>query len=293
MWEDLKRSWASGSILHRLIYLNIAVFLTLSVVTIFIKDEGLLWLESSPNFKVLEERPWSVATYMFVHEKFWHLIVNMLPLWWFGRMYQNEVGSRKLLSTYVMGGLAGVATVILAVNHLSSFEAYTNKGIVGASAAVFAIMTAMASLIPNRKVNFVLFGTVQLQHIVIGIIIMDYFARRNHDLIAMAGHLGGAFMGFILVHLNNRGVNLSAPIEWLFDAFMSLMPKGSNMTFKVKRSVKPSSSKNVRPKSDDQFNSERKENSNKVDAILDKISRHGYDHLSIEEKEFLFKQSKN
>ena len=75
----------------------------------------------------------------------------MLPLWWFGRMYQAEVGSRKLLSTYVMGGLAGVATVILAVNYLGSFEAYANNGIVGASAAVFAIMTAMASLHPNRK----------------------------------------------------------------------------------------------------------------------------------------------
>ena len=292
MWEDLKRSWASGSILYRLIYLNIAVFLTVSVVTIFIKDEGLLWLESSPNLKVLAERPWSVATYMFVHGNLWHLIVNMLPLWWFGRMYQAEVGSRKLLSTYVMGGLAGVATVILAVNYLGSFEAYANNGIVGASAAVFAIMTAMASLHPNRKVNFVLFGTVQLQHIVIGIIIMDYFARRNHDLSAMIGHLGGAFMGFSLVHLNKRGVNLSAPLEWMFDAFMSLIPTGGGKRFKVKRSNKFSSSQHVRPKSDDQFNSERKENSNRVDAILDKISRHGYDHLSKEEKEFLFKQSK-
>ena len=292
MWEDLKRSWASGSILYRLIYLNIAVFLTVSVVTIFIKDEGLLWLESSPNLKVLAERPWSVATYMFVHGNLWHLIVNMLPLWWFGRMYQAEVGSRKLLSTYVMGGLAGVATVILAVNYLGSFEAYANNGIVGASAAVFAIMTAMASLHPNRKVNFVLFGTVQLQHIVIGIIIMDYFARRNHDLSAMIGHLGGAFMGFSLVHLNKRGVNLSAPLEWMFDAFMSLIPTGGGKRFKVKRGNKSSSSQHVRPKSDDQFNSERKENSNRVDAILDKISRHGYDHLSKEEKEFLFKQSK-
>ena len=292
MWEDLKRSWASGSILYRLIYLNIAVFLTVSVVTIFIKDEGLLWLESSPNLKVLVERPWSVATYMFVHGNLWHLIVNMLPLWWFGRMYQAEVGSRKLLSTYVMGGLAGVATVILAVNYLGSFEAYANNGIVGASAAVFGIMTAMASLHPNRKVNFVLFGTVQLQHIVIGIIIMDYFARRNHDLSAMIGHLGGAFMGFSLVHLNKRGVNLSAPLEWMFDAFMSLIPTGGGKRFKVKRSNKFSSSQHVRPKSDDQFNSERKENSNRVDAILDKISRHGYDHLSKEEKEFLFKQSK-
>lgn len=292
MWEDLKRSWASGSILYRLIYLNIAVFLTVSVVTIFIKDEGLLWLESSPNLKVLAERPWSVATYMFVHGNLWHLIVNMLPLWWFGRMYQAEVGSRKLLSTYVMGGLAGVATVILAVNYFGSFEAYANNGIVGASAAVFAIMTAMASLHPNRKVNFVLFGTVQLQHIVIGIIIMDYFARRNHDLSAMIGHLGGAFMGFSLVHLNKRGVNLSAPLEWMFDAFMSLIPTGGGKRFKVKRGNKFSSSQHVRPKSDDQFNSERKENSNRVDAILDKISRHGYDHLSKEEKEFLFKQSK-
>ena len=293
MWEDLKRSLVSNCILYRLIYLNIVVFLTVSIVSIFIKDEGLIWLESSPNLKVLAERPWSVVTYMFVHGNLWHLIVNMLPLLWFGRMYQAEVGSRKLLITYVMGGLVGVATVILAVNFLSSFEAYTNQGIVGASAAVFAIMTAMASLHPNRKVNFVLFGTVQLKHIVIGIIIMDYFARRNHDLSAMLGHIGGAFIGFALIHLNKRGVNLSAPIEWLFDAFMSLIPTmGGKNRFTVKRGKEFSSSQYVRPKSDDQFNSERKENSNRVDAILDKISRHGYDHLSKEEKDFLYTQSK-
>ena len=87
-------------------------------------------------------------------------------------------------------------------------------------------------------------------------------------------------------------MNLSAPLEWLFDVFMSLIPTGGDKRFKVKRGKKSSSSQHVRPKSDDQFNSERKENSNRVDAILDKISRHGYDHLSKEEKEFLFKQSK-
>ncbi len=292
MWEDLKRSWNSGSMLHRLIYLNIAVFLTVSFITIFIEDVGLLWLESSPNLKVLAKRPWSIVTYMFVHGSLWHLIVNIFPLWWFGRIYQTEVGSRKLLSTYVMGGFAGIATVILAVNYLSSFETYSDKGIVGASASVFALMTAIASLYPNRKVNFILFGSLQLQHIVLGIIILDYFARRNHDLSAMMGHLGGAFMGFTLVHLNKRGVNLSAPIEWLFDSFISLIPTDGSSRFKVKRENKSTRSKYVRPKSDDQYNSERKENQNRVDVILDKISRQGYDHLSREEKEFLFKQSK-
>ena len=202
------------------------------------------------------------------------------------------MGSRKLLSTYVMGGLAGVATVILAVNYLGSFEAYANNGIVGASAAVFAIMTAMASLHPNRKVNFVLFGTVQLQHIVIGIIIMDYFARRKPRSICDDRSSWRCLHGIFSGSLKQEGVNLSTPLEWMFDAFMSLIPTGGGKRFKVKRGNKFSSSQHVRPKSDDQFNSEEKENSNRVDAILDKISRHGYDHLSKEEKEFLFKQSK-
>ena len=293
MWEEIKRSWSSGSMLYRVIWANVLVFLVVEITSLFVKGEGVLWLASTADLEVLKDRPWSVATYMFVHDGPWHLAVNMLPLWWLGRMYQAEVGSRKLLSTYVMGGLMGLLTLILCVNFLPQLSGYADKWVIGASSAIFAIIAATAARNPNRKINFVLFGTVQLQHIAFAIIILDYFVRRDNDMAAMMGHLGGALTGYLLVNQASKGRNLAAPLEWLFDTVMSVLPtKGApRARFKVFKRKKKTQ-KSTRPKSDDQFNSERRENELKVDAILDKISRHGYDHLTKEEKEFLFKQSK-
>jgi hypothetical protein len=139
----------------------------------------------------------------------------------------------------------------------------------------------------------VLFGTVQLQHIAFGIIVLDYFVRRDEDMGAMMGHLGGALMGYLIVKQSKKGRNIAGWLEWIFDAFMSIFPTGGapRARFKVFKRKKPKQGSQKRPKSDDQFNSERREKELKVDTILDKISRHGYDHLTKEEKEFLFKQS--
>ena len=293
MWEEIKRSWNSGSMLYRVIWANILVFLVVEITTLFVKGEGVLWLASTADLEVLKDRPWSVASYMFVHDGPWHLAVNMLPLWWLGRMYQAEVGSRKFLSTYVMGGLMGLLTLILCVNFLPQLSGYKDKWVIGASSAIFAIIAATAAHNPNRKINFVLFGTVQLQHIAFSIIILDYFVRRDNDMAAMMGHLGGAFTGYLLVRQSFKGRNLAAPLEWLFDIVMSVLPTKVAPRARLKVTKrKKKAQKSTRPKSDDQFNSERRKNELKVDAILDKISRHGYDHLTKEEKKFLFKQSK-
>ena len=280
--------------LYRVIWVNVLVFLVVEIASLFYTGEGKLWLASSADLTVLQSRPWSVATYMFVHDGPWHLLMNMLPLWWLGRMYHAEVGSRKLLSTYVIGGLAGILSVVACVHLLPSISGYEDKWVMGASSALFAIIAATATLNPNRKINFVLFGTVQLQHIAFGIIILDYFLRRDNEMVTMMGHLGGALMGFLLIRQQKKGRNLAGWLEWIFDAFMSIVPTGGapRTRFKVFKRNKKSKQGTQRPKSDDQYNSERREKELKTDYILDKISRHGYDHLTKEEKEFLFKQSK-
>ncbi len=279
--------------LYRLIWANVLVFLFVEITSLFVMGDAVLWLASTADLEVLKNKPWSVATYMFVHDGPWHLAVNMLPLWWIGRMYQADVGFRKLLSTYVMGGFMGLLTLIFCVNFLPQFSGYEDRWVIGASSAIFAIISATAARNPNRKINFVLFGTVQLQYIAFAIIIIDYFVRSDNDMGAMMGHLGGAFTGYIIVSQASKGRNLAAPLEWFFDTVMSFLPTdGSPRTrFKVFKRKK-NAQKSTRPKSDAQFNSERRENELKVDAILDKISRHGYDHLTKKEKEFLFKQSK-
>ena len=278
-------------------------FICLALIEIsspFNLGDEYLWLATSDDLEVIKYRPWTIATHMFVHESIsnygiLHLFGNMLGIWAFGRIYQAEEGSRKLLSTYVMGGLAGIIFVIGSVHFLPALiKIDPNTSVMGASSAMFAIIAATATLNPNRKVNFILFGTVQIQHIVFAIIIFNYFLLKDNSMEAMIGHLGGAIMGFLIVSQGKKGRNISRWLEWIFDVFMSIIPTkgGSKTRFKVFKGKKKPKAQSTRPKSDDEFNSERREKELKVDAILDKISRHGYDHLTKEEKEFLFKQSK-
>jgi hypothetical protein len=231
---------------------------------------------------------------MFAHKGLWHMAMNMVLLWWMGRIYQAEVGSRRLLSTYVMGGLAGCLSLIVCLNVFPQLSQYLTGYVYGASAAVMAMFTATATLNPTKKINFVLFGTLQLQHVAIAYVALDYFLNNDGNMGSFIGHLGGAVMGVLLITQNRKGRNLAGWLEWIFDAVMTILPSrsgGSKGVFKVKRKKKTSKKKSTRPKSDDQFNSERRENQVKLDSILDKVSRHGYDHLTKDEKKFLFNQS--
>ena len=293
MWEEVKRSFTHGSMLYKLIWLNVAVFLVVFFgIRLIDNNEGLLWLASHSDIEKLADRPWSVLTSMFAHQDPGHLIINMLMLWWLGRIYQAELGTRKLLSTYFIGGLVGVLSIVLLKNYTSILSDVSPGFIYGASASVFAIITAMATHQPDRRVPFVLFGMVRLQYLIIAFIVIDYFLKWKSQPEVFVGHFSGALTGFILISQTKKDRNLALPIEWLFDRIATLIPsKGSYSKLRVKKK-RGTTTTHVRPKSDDQFNSERRGEQIKVDAILDKISRHGYDHLTKEEKEFLFKQSK-
>lgn len=256
--------------------------------------DEMFWLASSANIDVLVERPWTMFTYMFAHGSMWHLIVNMAVLWWMGNIYQSEVGPRRLLSTYILGGLVGWFVFVVGVNVFPRFENYAEHWVVGSSTAVMAIFAAIATLLPERRVNLVLFGNVQLQHIAMAYIALDCFAFSNPG--AFLGHAGGALFGFLLIQQKRKGRDFAHWFEAIIDAVVNILPDNSG-PMKVKYSEKSSrkssgQTKHRRPKTDDQFNSERKATNDKVDAILDKISRHGYDHLSKADKDFLFKHSR-
>ncbi|MFB1019332.1 MAG: rhomboid family intramembrane serine protease, partial [Flavobacteriales bacterium] len=155
MWEDIKRSWTSGSMLYRLIWLNVVVFVLVNAALIITKLGGIelsvglrdcFGLATTSDVDVLMRRPWSVFTHMFAHTAILHLVFNMILLWWMGSMYQAEVGSRRLLSTYLTGGLAGFLFYILAFNLLPGLSAQITPDTVpfalGSSAAVLSIFTA-------------------------------------------------------------------------------------------------------------------------------------------------------
>ncbi|PCJ80157.1 MAG: hypothetical protein COA49_09240 [Bacteroidetes bacterium] len=327
MWEDIKSSWYTGGMLYKLIWVNVIVFILINAAIILTKlgditlpvgiNDGF-GLAVTSNLQILLSRPWTIFTHMFVHIDVFHLLINMMLLWWMGQIYSAEVGSRRLLSTYLMGGLAGFLVYFLAFNILPGLRSSLDKDSIsyalGASAAVMSIFTATATINPNRKIRIILFGAVELKYIAMVYVLFDYFGISQGDGVNAGGkiaHLGGALFGYLLVTFDKKGVNLASFLESVIDWIMSSLPTKSK-SVDIKKRRRPSGSsrklkfwrnldfrKKPQPKtrsnstkSDEQFNLEKKERAKRLDLILDKISRHGYDHLTKEEKRFLFTESK-
>ena len=262
------------------------------VIARWIPKEGAWTLASTWNVEILGMRPWSVLTHMFAHEDVWHFAMNMLLLFWMGRVYQAEVGSRRLLSTYVAGGLAGFVAYLLLTNGIDRLQVQGPFAL-GASASIMAIFGAIATLRPNMKFNLLLFGPVVLKYLFWGYVAMDYFwLSQGVNPGGKVAHLGGAVLGVLLVQQDQKGRNLNGWLEWILDSLIS----GTMRILKRKKSRFRASTSNRwkakereasrAPMSDDEFNAVRAEREEKLDAILDKISKHGYDHLSAEEKRF-------
>ena len=311
MWEDIKRSWTSGSMLYRLIWVNVVVFVLVRAALFItnliggdlpVGDKDCFGLGTTFDIDVLMRRPWSIVTHMFAQLGIFHLIFNMILLWWMGSIYQAEVGSRRLLSTYLTGGFAGFVVYVLAFNFLPGLiEPDVVSYAWGSSAAVVAIFTAAATLNPNREVKFIFFGSVQLKYIALAYVLLNYYSLSKVDGVNVGGeiaHLGGAFFGYMLITLNRKGINLAGWLEVGLDFIMSRLPSkgrsGTKLKFWRNKNWKKkagSSSTSRVPKSDAEFNVEKQEHTKRLDVILEKISRHGYDHLTKEEKQFLFNQS--
>ncbi|MDA0731948.1 MAG: rhomboid family intramembrane serine protease [Bacteroidetes bacterium] len=308
MWEDIKKSWTAGGMLYKLIWVNVGVFVLLNLAFGFTKLTGIQLSENvsggfslfaTTDLPTLLYRPWSILTHMFAHKEIFHLLFNMMLLWWMGRMYVSVVGSRRLLSTYIMGGLAGFIIYALSVNILPGLSMEEVSFAYGASAAIMAIFTATATLNPTKRIPFFLFGSVELKYIAIGYVLFDYFGimgDSGHETGGRIAHLGGAAFGYFLIVYSRKGINIVRWLEVIIDMIMSSIPTSSSNSFSKRFSFTKSIRKKPKvtrpPKSDDDFNSERKDREDRLDLILEKISRHGYDHLSKEEKKFLFTQSK-
>ena len=299
MWDDLKRQWEAGSMLTRLIFANVGVFtviMTLRLLTTFgVLDigwlNGVFGLAASWKADVLLCRPWSVITHMFVHVDIWHMVINMAWLFWMGRMFMVQFGARRLLSTYMVGGFAGFVLYAAASNLAPVFQQSTFA--YGASAATMAIMAATATANPNTNVRLFLLGAVPLKYLAIGWVLLDYFALGNG---ANAGgnlaHLGGAAFGYLMIKQSQVGRDWVGWFERLIDAVIGFIQIGSIPTPRKKmRFRKVKNNRSTRVKSDEDFNREKRERSERMDAILDKVSKRGYENLTAEEKDFLFRQS--
>lgn len=286
--SDIRLSFGSATALYRIMIINIAVFLVIMLVrTIFFLFQlptdfislVVLKLSLPAEFGSIILQPWSFVTYMFLHQDFFHILFNMLVLYWMGKLFTEYLGNDKLWATYILGGLAGAALYIIAYSLFPVFDSSSGTHLMGASAGVIAVLIAMATLLPDYAVLLLFFGPVRLKYIAIFSILLYAISIPQGNAGGNIAHLGGALFGFLMVKQMQQGNDITA---WL----VKLFKRTSKPKMKVVVNKRKTSN-------DDQYHNESKNRQEIIDRILDKISQSGYSSLSKEEKEILFQASKN
>ncbi len=302
VWDDIKWQFRYGTDLIKLILVNIAVFLLINLVQLvlfFAQKQGAFelthWLSLYASFPKLAHQPWGILTYMFVHESFWHILWNMLGLYWFGQILQDMIGKPKLLPLYLFGGIFGGLLYILFYNIFPVFNTVLGSAsCIGASAAVMAVVLAAATIAPNMELMLFLFGSVKIKWIALVYVVLDIINIQNENAGGHIAHLGGALFGFIFIKQLQNGNDLSKPFYTVTDLFSGLFKKKPKLKVAHKKEYAFTSEQQHKGKVNTQKNTTYQDTVSKqerLDAILDKINRSSYDSLTKEEKDFLFKIS--
>jgi hypothetical protein len=210
----------------------------------------------------------------------------MLWLYWFGKIFLNYLSARQLLSTYIWGGLAGGLLFIISYNIFPVFHTILPEAkALGASASVMAIVTAISFYKPNFYVQLLLLGRIRILYLAIALFIFDFFMIKSSNAGGHIAHIGGAVWGYFYIYFMKKGRDIGSLIKIDFKKFFKPF-------LKEKKSTYSNVHYNDGPVSDEEYNKIKADNQKKIDAILDKISKSGYEKLTKEEKEMLFNMSK-
>ncbi len=292
IFQEIKRFFRHGSVLSRLIGVNLVVFLFASVLRVFffllnypVVTEFLgQWFGVSSNIYVIIHRPWTVLTYMFLHFDLLHIFFNMIVLYVGGRLFSDFIGQNRLAATYLLGGLAGALFFIGSYNIFPVFQEVKSISLaIGASASVLSIFIAIAVYMPDYRLPLLLIGSIRLKYIALFFVVIDIISIDQGNPGGHLAHLGGACWGFIYATLLKSGKDPAKPVGLWLAAIGSLFRR--KPAFKVEYNRE-------RPLTDEDYNDVKAEERKRMDHILDKISQSGYDSLSKEEKKFLFKMGK-
>ncbi len=292
---SLSYQYKTANIVVKLIVINVLVWIGFMLLEWMLNSGSIFsqWFSLPTDLSRLLIQPWSLLTYAFLHAGFWHIFWNMLILYWFGQIVLNLFTEKRFLTIYLLGALAGGVLFVLAYN-LFPVLITSSAYLVGASAAVRAIMIFIAAYTPNTEVR-VIFFNVKLWHIGVFVVLTDLIQiPSSGNAGGLLAHVGGAIFGYVYARQLSKGNDIGLWWERLADGVVNLFkskPKSAkkanmktvykNQTSAQKRTYRSGSrvSKN--------------EQQAQIDAILDKISKSGYDSLSKAEKDFLFKAGKD
>ncbi len=288
--DELKETFKQGSMLTRLIYINLGVFIVVKIFGVFlglfsVDSPNLLvqWLAVPADITQLIHRPWTIFTYMFLHEGFLHILFNLLWLYWLGKIFLEYLTGKQLLNVYLLGGLSGAFLYILAFNIFPAFSQVAPVSIaLGASAAVLAIVVATAVYVPNYTIYLMFLGPVKLKYIALFSIILDMTTMMDGNAGGHIAHLGGALFGYLYIRQFRKGKDISKGFSKTLDSIANWFKPKSNLKVTYKRG-----------ETDIDYNKRKNAEQKDIDKILEKIAKSGYESLSKSEKEILFKQSRN
>ena len=305
MSDNLRYKMNTATVSEKLIAVNVAVFIlfflfkTFAFLFQFSDDFFLEWFVFPKELGEFLMKPWSIITYAFLHSGIWHILSNMLILYFSGIYFLNYFSGKKLLNFYFLGAIFGALVYMLSYNLFPAFQGLGRSYLLGASAAVMSVLVGIATHVPHMRVRLLLIGSIKFWWIAAFLVVLDVIQIPISNPGGHLAHLGGAAFGYVYAKQLAKGNDFASGFEKMLDWFGSFFSNSSSSG--SGRTRRRSNLKTVHRKkkttgSSSSFSSSRinkKEQQQKVDAILDKISKSGYDSLSKQEKDYLFNAGKD
>jgi membrane associated rhomboid family serine protease len=295
--KDAKISFRSGNTVVQLIVINVVVFLAVLAVRLTLLaahgrvayaapfNEFISWFAMPYNWYELVTHPYTLVTHFFLHADPFHLLFNMLAMYWFGIILSDLGGARRVWPAYIYGALTGAVFSFASWYLLPNLYEIRPDYMLGASAGVMAILLAAATLAPDYKLHLLFFGAVSIKYIAFAYVVLDLAFLSSSNTGGHLAHIGGALFGWFYITMLRRGFDLSAAFNRALDGIKNFFDNKPQPKVRVTYR---------RPNANTDFNAlSNSERQRRIDEILDKISKSGYDSLSKEEKEILFKASKD
>ncbi len=285
--KDFKSYFNGNKVLYRLIIINVCIFIFVNVFSLicflfgwtFSIDyflRNLFGLEA--GFSNFIWKPWTLFSYMFLHADIFHILFNMLFLFWSGKLFTEYLGQQKLSAIYFLGGICGGLLYMIAYQIFPAFENHDQAILIGASAGVLAVFFAIATLLPNYTTQLILFGNIKLKFLAVIMFLLYAFSIPSANAGGQIAHIGGALFGFVSIKFLQSGTDITKWFTKLF-SFKSKSRKNMKVVFRSNEN------------NDEIYLKRQRMTQENLDRILDKINRSGFESLTADEKEFLYKAS--
>ena len=286
--EDLKYKFGNLDVFGKIIVINAIVFIFNFVLSALLKWDFAQYFVLPSDFMDFILQPWSLITYGFIHSGFWHILFNMLLLFYLARVATNIFRPKMVLNIYFMGIIFG-GLAYMAVANILPGSLFRARGVLlGSSAGVSALLMFIAVYMPDSQIRLFNAFNVKWKHIAIVFVVYDVLRLMlGLNQGGYIAHIGGYLLGYFYATNLIKGKDIGSGFERFMDKLMSWFRPNS----KLKTVHRKKGQKRYTNKTKNEFDTFNKQK--KIDMILDKISKSGYDSLTAEEKEFLFKAGKD